>query len=58
MALAAVLHGAGHLTKVVTSQDKPAVKERAKALTDGYWPAKAVKDAISDAQSAGAVAAG
>jgi len=54
VALAAVLHAAGHLTKVVTTQDKKALKERAKALTDGYWPAKAVKDAINDAQAAAA----
>lgn len=58
VALAALLHAAEHLTKVVTTQDKRALKERAKALTDGYWAAKAVKDAISEAQASGAAAAG
>jgi hypothetical protein len=53
-ALAALLHAVGQLTKVVTTQDKKIVTERAKALTEGYWPAKAVKDAISDAQAAAA----
>jgi hypothetical protein len=52
-ALAALLHAAGHLTKVVTSEDKKLVRERGKALAEDYWPAKAVKDAINDAQAAG-----
>jgi hypothetical protein len=56
--LIALLQVTGLLTKVVTTEDKKAVKAQAKKLTDGDWAAKAVKDAIDEAAAAGAAAGG
>ena len=56
--LIALLQVTGLLPKVVTTEDKKALKARAKALTEGDWAAKAVKDAIDEAAAAAAGAAG
>jgi len=60
VALIALLQVTGLLPKVVTSEDKKALRARAKTLTEGDWAAKAVKDAIDEAAAAaaGAAAAG
>ena len=60
VALIALLQVTGLLPKVVTTQDKKALKARAKELTEGNWAAKAVKDAIDEAAAVagGAVAGG
>jgi hypothetical protein len=61
VALIALLQVTGLLPKVVTTEDKKALKARAKELTEGDWAAKAVKDAIDEAAAAaagGAAAAG
>ena len=50
-----MLHVTGLLPKVVTTDDKKALKARAKELTEGDWVAKAVKDAIDEAVAAAAV---
>jgi len=57
VALIALLQVTGLLSKVVSSEDKRAVKSRAKKLTDGDWASKAVKDAIDEAAAAGAAVA-
>lgn len=49
VALIAMLEATGVLTKVVETDDKSAMRKRAKALTEGDWAAKAVKDAIAEA---------
>ena len=60
--LIALLQVTGLLPKVVTTEDKRALKARAKQLTEGDWAAKAVKDAIDEvaaaAGAAGAAGAG
>jgi Golgi phosphoprotein 3 (GPP34) len=61
VALIALLQVTGLLPKVVTTEDKKALKAMAKELTEGDWAAKAVKDAIDEAVAAaagGAAAAG
>lgn len=60
VALVALLEATGILTKVVVTDDKKTVKARAKAMSEGDWAAKAVKDAIAEmtAVLAGAAAAG
>jgi Golgi phosphoprotein 3 (GPP34) len=58
VALIALLHVTGLLPKVVTTEDKKALKARAKALTEGDWAAKAVKDAIDEATAAAAATGG
>ena len=40
------------MTKVLPGADKKLVKSRAKALTEGDWAAKAVKDAIDEVAAA------
>ncbi len=55
--LVALLQVSGALSKVVAAEDKKAVKARAKVLTEGYWVAKAVKQAIQEAETAAASAA-
>lgn len=57
VALVALLQVTGLLPKVVTADDKRAVKTRAKELTEGDWAAKAVKDAIEEAAAASVAAA-
>jgi Golgi phosphoprotein 3 (GPP34) len=57
VALIALLQVTGLLPKVVTTQDKKALKTKAKELTSGDWAAKAVKDAIDEAAAATAGAA-
>lgn len=52
VALIALLQVTGLLPKVVTAEDKKALKARAKELTEGDWAAKAVKDAIEEAAAA------
>ena len=52
--LIALLQVTGLLPKVVTTEDKKALKARAKELTEGDWAAKAVKDAIEEAAAAAA----
>ena len=52
VALIALLQVTGLLTKVVTTENKRALKAKAKELTDGDWAAKAVKDAIQEAAAA------
>lgn len=58
VALIALLEATGVLTKVVETEDKSAMHKRAKALSEGDWAAKAVKDAIAEAAAAMSVAAG
>lgn len=58
VALVALLQVTGLLPKVVTTEDKRALKARAKQLTEGDWAAKAVKDAIEAAAAATMAAAG
>lgn len=48
VALIALLEASGILTKVVVTEDKKLVKARAKALSEGDWAAKAVKDVIAE----------
>jgi hypothetical protein len=57
VALIALLQVTGLLPKVVTTEDKKALKNKAKELTSGDWAAKAVKDAIDEAAAATAGAA-
>src|SRR6476469_8825416 len=45
-ALIALLQATNRVTKVVHTEDKAALKARAKQLSSGDWAAKAVKDAI------------
>jgi Golgi phosphoprotein 3 (GPP34) len=52
LVLIALLQVTGLLPKVVTTEDKRALKARAKQLTDGDWAAKAVKDAIDEVTAA------
>ena len=58
VALIALLQVTGLLVKVVTTEDKKALRARAKALTEGDWAAKAVKDAIDEVAAASAAAIG
>ena len=59
VAVIALLQVTGLLPKVVATEDKKALKARAKELTEGDWVAKAVKDAIDEvAAAAGGAAAG
>lgn len=55
--LVALLQATGMLTKVLHPDDPRSVKARAKALSEGDWAARAVKEAIAEA-AAGASAAG
>ena len=57
VALIALLHVSGLVTKVLPGADKKLIKTRAKALTEGDWAAKAVKDAIDEVAMATAAAA-
>jgi hypothetical protein len=52
LVLIALLQVTGLLPKVVTTDDKRALKARAKQLTEGDWAAKAVKDAIDEVTAA------
>ena len=54
VALIALLEVTGLLTKVVPTEDKKAMRAKAKALTEGDWAAKAVKDAIDEVAAASA----
>jgi Golgi phosphoprotein 3 (GPP34) len=56
VALVALLQVTGLLPKVVTTDDKRALKAKAKQLTSGDWAAKAVKDAIDEAAAASGAA--
>lgn len=58
VALIALLQVTGLLPKVVTTEDKRALRAKAKKLTEGDWAAKAVKDAIDEAAAASGAAAG
>jgi hypothetical protein len=58
VALIALLQVTGLLSKVVSTEDKKALKSRAKQLTEGDWAAKAVKDAIDEAAAAAVAASG
>ena len=55
--LIALLQVSGLVTKVLPGADKKLVKSRAKALTEGDWAAKAVKDAIDEVAAATAAVA-
>ena len=57
VALIALLQVTGLLVKVVSTEDKKALKARVKELTEGDWAAKAVKDAIDEAASAATMGA-
>lgn len=48
VALVALLDATGILTKVIVTEDKKAVRRRAKQLGEGDWAAKAVKDALAE----------
>jgi hypothetical protein len=48
VALVALLEATGILAKVFPTEDKKALKTRAKQLSEGDWAAKAVKDAIAE----------
>ena len=58
VALIALLQVTGLLPKVVSTEDKKALRARAKELTEGDWAAKAVKDAIDEAAAATGAAVG
>jgi hypothetical protein len=58
VALIALLQVTGLLTKVVTTENKRALKARAKELTSGDWAASAVKAAIDEAAAATMAAVG
>ena len=58
VALIALLQVTGLLPKVVSTEDKKALRASAKQLTEGDWAAKAVKDAIDEAAAATAAAVG
>ena len=58
VALIALLQVTTLLPKVVTTDDKRALKAKAKELTSGDWAAKAVKDAIDEAAAATTAAIG
>ena len=55
--LVALLQVTGLVTKVLPEADKKLIKARAKALTEGDWAAKAVKDAIDEVAAATTAAA-
>ncbi len=57
VSLIGLLHATRHVAKAVPSDEPKMVKARAKALAEGDWVAKAVKQAIDDAAAAGAAAA-
>lgn len=57
VSLIGLLHATRHVAKVVPSEEPKVVKARAKALAEGDWVAKAVKQAIDDAAAAGAAGA-
>jgi hypothetical protein len=52
VALIALLRVTGLLPKVVTTEDRKALRARAKQMTEGDWAAKAVKQAIDEAAAA------
>jgi hypothetical protein len=58
VALIALLQVTKLLPKVVSTEDKRALRARAKQLAEGDWAAKAVKEAIAEAAAATAAAAG
>jgi Golgi phosphoprotein 3 GPP34 len=58
VALIALLQVTGLLPKVVTTEDKRALKAKAKELTSGDWAARVVKDAIDEAAAATTAAIG
>ena len=58
VALIALLQVTGLLSKVVSTEDKRALKSRAKQLTECDWAAKAVKDAIDEAAAPAVAASG
>ena len=55
MALIALLQATGLLRKIVRTEDKKALKARAKELTSGDWVARAVKEAIDEMAAAASV---
>jgi hypothetical protein len=57
VALIALLNATGHLSKVVATDDKKALKRRAKELSEGDWAAAAVKQAIDEVYASTAAAA-
>ncbi len=57
VSLIALLLVTGLLPKVVATEDTRGLKARAKALTEGDWVARAVKQAIQDAEATAAAAA-
>ncbi|MCW2805723.1 MAG: hypothetical protein JWN06_3940 [Propionibacteriaceae bacterium] len=50
--LICLLQATGHLAKVVPTEDRKLLKARAKALSEGEWAAKAVKQAIDEVYAA------
>jgi hypothetical protein len=50
--LICLLQATGHLAKVVQTEDRKLLKARAKALSEGEWAAKAVKQAINEVYAA------
>lgn len=52
VALICLLQVTGHLPKVVPTDDRRALRARAKALVDGDWAARAVKQAIDEVYAA------
>jgi hypothetical protein len=57
VALIALLTVTGHLKKALPGEDQKLVKQRAKALTEGDWAAKAVKQALDELHAAMAASA-
>lgn len=55
--LVALLHATGMLAKVLRPEDPRTVKARAKALSEGDWAARAVKQAIDEAAAMASVVA-
>jgi hypothetical protein len=58
VALIGLLYVTGHLPKVLPDADKKLVRARAKALSEGDWAARTVKQIIDDLHSAAGAAAG
>ena len=56
VALIGLLYATGHLHRAVPGEDKKLVKQRAKALADGDWAARAVKQIIDDIHAVAASA--
>ena len=58
VALVGLLHATGHLARALPGEDRKLVRQRAKAMAEGDWAAKAVKQVIDAVQSSAATGGG